>query len=72
MNRFTILTLGCFSRNRYWGEEDAKSYRRALCTSTLIETPQGARILVDPAGRRSRRCWTSAAACGPRRSTTCT
>ena len=38
MNRFTILTLGCFSRNRYWGEEDAKSYRRALCTSTLIET----------------------------------
>lgn len=46
MNRFTILTLGCFSRNRYW---DAKSYRRALCTSTLIETPQGARILVDPA-----------------------
>lgn len=49
MNRFTILTLGYFSRNRYWGEEDAKSYRRALCTSTLIETPQGARILVDPA-----------------------
>lgn len=49
MNRFTILTLGCFSRNRYWGEEDAKSYRRALYTSTLIETPQGARILVDPA-----------------------
>lgn len=49
MNRFTILTLGCFSRNRYWGEKDAKSYRRALCTSTLIETPQGARILVDPA-----------------------
>lgn len=49
MNRFTILTLGCFSRNRYWGEEDAKSYRRALCTSTLIETSQGARILVDPA-----------------------
>lgn len=49
MNRFTILTLGCLSRNRYWGEEDAKSYRRALCTSTLIETPQGARILVDPA-----------------------
>ena len=49
MNRFTILTLGCFSRNRYWGEEDAKSYRCALCTSTLIETPQGARILVDPA-----------------------
>ena len=49
MNRFTILTLGCFSRNRYWGEEDAKSYRRELCTSTLIETPQGARILVDPA-----------------------
>ena len=49
MNRFTILPLGCFSRNRYWGEEDAKSYRRALCTSTLIETPQGARILVDPA-----------------------
>ena len=49
MNRFTILTLGCFSRKRYWGEEDAKSYRRALCTSTLIETSQGARILVDPA-----------------------
>lgn len=49
MNRYTVLTLGCFSRNRYWGEDDAKSYRRALCTSTLITTETGKRILVDPA-----------------------
>ena len=49
MNQWTVLTLGCFSRNRYWGEEDTKSYRRALCTSTLITTQTGKRILADPA-----------------------
>lgn len=49
MNRFTVLTLGCFSRNRYWGEEDTKSYRRAVCTSTMITTDGGKHILVDPA-----------------------
>ncbi|MBC8609630.1 MBL fold metallo-hydrolase [Massilimaliae timonensis] len=49
MNRWTILTLGCFSRNRYWGEEDTRSYRRALCTSTMITTEAGKHILVDPA-----------------------
>ncbi len=48
MNRWTVLTLGCFSRNRYWGEEDTKSYRRALCTSTLITTEAGEHILVAP------------------------
>lgn len=49
MNDWTVLTLGCFSRNRYWGEEDTKSYRRALCTSTMIRTESGKHILVDPA-----------------------
>lgn len=49
MNRWTVLTLGCFSRNRYWGEEDTRSYRRALCTSTLITAENGTHILVDPA-----------------------
>ena len=49
MNRWEVLTLGCFSRNRYWGELDTKSYRRALCTSTMITTKEGEHILVDPA-----------------------
>jgi len=45
---WTVLTLGRFSRNRYWGEDDAKSHRDALCTSTLIHA-NGLNILVDPA-----------------------
>ena len=45
---WTVLTLGRFSRNRYWGEDEGKAYRGPLCTSTLIRAP-GANIIVDPA-----------------------
>ncbi|MCL2056580.1 MAG: MBL fold metallo-hydrolase [Oscillospiraceae bacterium] len=48
MISWAVLTLGCFSRNRYWGEDDDKSYRSAVCTSTLIRAG-GCNILVDPA-----------------------
>jgi glyoxylase-like metal-dependent hydrolase (beta-lactamase superfamily II) len=42
-----VLTLGRFSRNRYWGEDEGKAYRSAICTSTLIRA-DGCNILVDP------------------------
>ena len=45
---FTILTIGRFSRNRYWGEDESQAYRGPLCTSTLIRAP-GVNIIVDPA-----------------------
>jgi glyoxylase-like metal-dependent hydrolase (beta-lactamase superfamily II) len=45
---FEILTLGRFSRNRFWGEDESKSYRHPVCTSTVIRAP-GCNILVDPA-----------------------
>jgi len=47
MFEFHVLTLGQFSRNRFWGELDSQSYRDALCTSTLIKGKVN--ILVDPA-----------------------
>ena len=43
---FHVLTIGQFSRNRYWGELDTQAYRNAVCTSTLVKgTPT---IIVDP------------------------
>lgn len=47
MFSFHILTIGCFSRNKFWGEEDTKAYRDALCTSTLIKGSKN-NIIVDP------------------------
>jgi glyoxylase-like metal-dependent hydrolase (beta-lactamase superfamily II) len=42
-----ILTIGNLSRNRYWGESDARGVRSAICTCTLIQG-EGFRTLVDP------------------------
>jgi glyoxylase-like metal-dependent hydrolase (beta-lactamase superfamily II) len=41
-----VLTIGRFSRNRFWGELDTKAYRDALCTSSLIRGKTN--IVVDP------------------------
>jgi glyoxylase-like metal-dependent hydrolase (beta-lactamase superfamily II) len=46
-DRWAVLSLGYFSRNRYWGEDEGKSHRDALCTSTFIEIG-GLRVVVDP------------------------
>jgi glyoxylase-like metal-dependent hydrolase (beta-lactamase superfamily II) len=40
-----ILTIGHLSMNKFWGEKERK--RSALCTSTLIRSPEGL-VLVDP------------------------
>jgi glyoxylase-like metal-dependent hydrolase (beta-lactamase superfamily II) len=45
--RWIVLSLGYFSRNRYWGEDEGKAYRSALCTSTLVEI-DGKRLVIDP------------------------
>ena len=47
VKRWDVITIGNLSRNRYWGESDAKGVRGAICTCTLI-TGEGFRILVDP------------------------
>lgn len=47
VHRWVVITLGNLSRNRYWGESDAKGVRSAICTCTLIEGA-GFRLLVDP------------------------
>ncbi len=47
VKRWDIITIGNLSRNRYWGESDAKGVRSAICTCTLIEG-EGFRLLVDP------------------------
>ena len=46
MFEFHILTIGQFSRNRFWGELDTQSYRDAICTSTLVKGKYN--IIVDP------------------------
>ena len=47
VKRWDVVTIGNLSRNRYWGESDARGVRAAICTCTLI-TGEGFRILVDP------------------------
>ena len=47
VTRWALITLGNLSRNRYWGESDAKAVRPAVCTCTLIEGANF-RLLVDP------------------------
>ena len=46
--QWDVLTLGCITRNRFWGEEDTQVYRHAHCTSTLIKAGENI-LLVDPA-----------------------
>ena len=46
-NRWHVITIGNLSRNRYWGESDAKPLRSAICTCTLIGG-DGFQLLVDP------------------------
>ncbi len=45
--RWDVITIGNLSRNRHWGESDAKGVRAAICTCILI-TGDGFRLLVDP------------------------
>jgi glyoxylase-like metal-dependent hydrolase (beta-lactamase superfamily II) len=47
VKRWDVITIGNLSRNRYWGESDAKGVRAALCTCTLI-VGDDFRLLVDP------------------------
>jgi len=47
VKRWDVITIGNLSRNRYWGESDARGVRAAICTCTLI-SGEGFHILVDP------------------------
>ncbi len=47
IHRWSIVTIGNLSRNRYWGEGDEQLVRPALCTCTLIDG-HGFQLLVDP------------------------
>ena len=46
MFEFHVLTLGQFSRNRFWGELETQSYREPICTSTLVKGKFN--IIIDP------------------------
>ena len=45
--RWRVLTIGYLSRNKFWGESEARPYRAPLCTSTVLQC-DGQTILVDP------------------------
>lgn len=47
VNRWSVITIGNLSRNRYWGEPDTKPLRAAICTCTLV-SGEGFHLLVDP------------------------
>ena len=47
MIKWTLLNIGQFSRNRYWGESDEKSYRGAICTTTVL-SHDGKHMIIDP------------------------
>jgi glyoxylase-like metal-dependent hydrolase (beta-lactamase superfamily II) len=52
VKRWDVITIGNLSRNRYWGESDAKGLRAAICTCTVI-SGDGFRLLVDPSLSRA-------------------
>ncbi len=45
--RWDILTIGRLSRNKFWGESDARGYRSPRCTCTLLRVGKRT-IIVDP------------------------
>lgn len=45
--KWTVLNMGCLSRNKFWGEHPDTAYRKAYCTSTVIEAGDDI-IIVDP------------------------
>ena len=47
VDRWTVVTIGNLSRNRYWGESEAKPLREAICTCTLV-SGAGFHLVVDP------------------------
>lgn len=47
IHRWSIVTIGNLSRNRYWGEGDGQPVRPPICTCTLIDG-HGFQLLVDP------------------------
>jgi len=47
IKRWDVITLGNLSRNRYWGESDARGVRSAICTCTVI-AGENFHLLVDP------------------------
>lgn len=47
VKRWDVVTIGNLSRNRYWGESDAKGVRPAICTCTVVQG-EGFRLIVDP------------------------
>jgi glyoxylase-like metal-dependent hydrolase (beta-lactamase superfamily II) len=47
IKRWDVITIGNLSRNRYWGESDAKGVRAAICTTTVI-AGENFHLLVDP------------------------
>ncbi len=45
--RWSVLTIGHLSRNRFWGEDESTARRGPLCTSVLLRAGDAV-ILVDP------------------------
>ena len=47
VTRWDVVTIGNLSRNRYWGEPDARGVRAVICTCSLVRGSDF-RLLVDP------------------------
>ncbi len=47
VKHWDVITIGNLSRNRYWGESDARGVRAAICTCTVIQG-EAFRVIADP------------------------
>lgn len=56
IKRWDIVTIGNLSRNRYWGESDARAVRSAICTCTLI-TGEGLSVVIAGDAVATRDFW---------------
>ncbi|NHN32719.1 MBL fold metallo-hydrolase [Paenibacillus agricola] len=61
--KWKLLTLGCLSRNRFWGEDEGKAHRQAFCTTVLL-VAEGKNILIDPSFPREEMARILDARCG--------
>jgi hypothetical protein len=52
--RWDIICIGNLSRNRYWGESEARPVRTALCTSLLVACDELRLLVARPSPTAAR------------------
>src|SRR5438874_5434064 len=53
VTHWDVVTIGNLSRNRYWGESEAKALHPVICTTTVI-SGKNFHVMVDPSLKDSK------------------